>query len=43
LYLANPGNPDAGFRAVVLQPSGMVNVWTAPVGGPWTQVLRDIS
>jgi type IV fimbrial biogenesis protein FimT len=43
LYLANPGNVDAGFRAVVLQPSGMVNIWTAPVGGPWTQVLRDIS
>jgi type II secretory pathway pseudopilin PulG len=42
-YLANPGNSDAGFRAVVLQPSGMVNIWTAPVGGPWTQVLRDIS
>jgi type IV fimbrial biogenesis protein FimT len=43
LYLANPGNPDAGFRAVVVQPSGMVNIWTAPGGGPWTQVLRDIS
>lgn len=43
LYLANPGNSDAGFRAVVLQPSGMVNIWTAPAGGPWTQVLRDIS
>jgi type II secretory pathway pseudopilin PulG len=43
LYLANPGNADAGFRAVVLQPSGMVNIWMAPVGGPWTQALRDIS
>ena len=43
LYLANPGNADAGFRAVVVQPSGMVNIWTAPVGGPWTQTLRDIS
>jgi type II secretory pathway pseudopilin PulG len=43
LYLANPGNPDAGFRAVVLQPSGMVNIWTAPTGGSWTQMLRDIS
>jgi hypothetical protein len=27
----------------VVQPSGMVNIWTAPVGGPWTQTLRDIS
>ncbi|HZC64949.1 MAG TPA: GspH/FimT family pseudopilin [Candidatus Dormibacteraeota bacterium] len=43
LYLANPGNVDAGFRAVVLQPSGMVNIWTAPTGGSWTQMLRDIS
>lgn len=43
LYLTNPGNVDAGFRAVVLQPSGTVNIWTAPTGGPWTQLLRDIS
>jgi prepilin-type N-terminal cleavage/methylation domain-containing protein len=38
LYLGNTGNPDLGYRAVVLLPSGMVHVWTAPSGGTWSQV-----
>ena len=38
LYLGNAAGPDAGYRAIVLLPSGMVHVWTAPAGGVWQQV-----
>ncbi len=38
LYLGNTSNPDLGYRAVVLLPSGMVHVWTASSGGTWSQV-----
>jgi Tfp pilus assembly protein FimT len=39
LYLGNStATSDAGYRAVVLLPSGMVHVWTAPSGGVWQQV-----
>jgi type II secretory pathway pseudopilin PulG len=38
LYLGDTANPDLGYRAVVLLPSGMVHVWTAPSGGTWSQV-----
>lgn len=38
LYLGNGANTDAGYRAVVLLPSGMVHVWTASSGGTWQQV-----
>jgi hypothetical protein len=34
-YLGNTTIPDLGFRAVVVLPSGVVQVWTAPPGGPW--------
>jgi len=38
LYLGNTGNPDFGYRAVVLLPSGITQVWTAPGGGNWRRV-----
>jgi len=37
-YLGNAANPDFGYRAVVLLPSGVTQVWTAPAGGPWSRV-----
>jgi type IV fimbrial biogenesis protein FimT len=36
-YVGNANNPDSGYRAVVLLPSGSVQTWTAPPGGPWRQ------
>jgi type IV fimbrial biogenesis protein FimT len=38
LYLGSGSGADAGFRAVVLLPSGVVQIWTAPAGGVWQQV-----
>lgn len=38
LYVGNAAQPDLGFRAVVLLPSGAVHVWTAGNGGTWQQV-----
>jgi type IV fimbrial biogenesis protein FimT len=38
LYLGNAVGSDAGYRAIVLLPSGMVHVWTAPAGGVWQQI-----
>ena len=37
-YLGNTSIGDLGFRAIVLMPSGTVQVWRAGVGGPWTRV-----
>jgi type IV fimbrial biogenesis protein FimT len=37
-YLGNATDPDSGYRAVVLLPSGGTQIWTAPTGGPWRQV-----
>lgn len=37
-YLGNPAVPDYGYRAVVLLPSGMTQVWSAPAGGPWNRI-----
>lgn len=34
-YVGNVNDPDSGYRAVVLLPSGSTQVWTAPQGGPW--------
>lgn len=35
-YVGGAANPDEfGYRAVILLPSGAVQVWTAPAGGPW--------
>lgn len=37
-YVGNANDPDSGYRAVVLLPSGSTQVWTAPQGGPWRRV-----
>lgn len=37
-YLGNAIDPDSGYRAVVLLPSGGTQIWSAPSGGPWRQV-----
>jgi hypothetical protein len=36
--LGNTNISDLGFRAIVLLPSGTVQVWTAGVGGPWLRI-----
>ena len=37
-YVGNAVDTDPGYRAVVLLPSGSVQIWTSPNGGPWRQV-----
>jgi len=37
-YVGNFTDPDSGYRAVVLLPSGGTQIWTAPTGGPWRKV-----
>ena len=37
-YVGNSTDPDSGYRAVVLFPSGSTQIWTAPTGGPWRQI-----
>jgi prepilin-type N-terminal cleavage/methylation domain-containing protein len=37
-YLGSVTNPEYGYRAVILLPSGAVQIWTAPIGGPWQRV-----
>ncbi|SRR5258706_5459784 len=37
-YLGNPAIGDLGFRAIVLLPSGTVQVWGAGVGGTWQRI-----
>ena len=37
-YVGNATDPDSGYRAVVLLPSGGTQIWTASTSGPWRQV-----
>ena len=37
-YVGNATNPEYGYRAVILLPSGAVQIWTAPNGGTWQRV-----
>jgi type II secretory pathway pseudopilin PulG len=37
-YLGSSADPEFGYRAVVLVPSGNIQIWTAPAAGPWQQV-----
>jgi Tfp pilus assembly protein FimT len=37
-YIGSVTNPEFGYRAVILLPSGSTQIWTAPTGGPWQQV-----
>jgi prepilin-type N-terminal cleavage/methylation domain-containing protein len=38
LYIGNPNDPSAGYRAIVTMPSGAVQVWTASSAGNWQRV-----
>ncbi len=37
-YVGSDADPEFGYRAVVLLPSGSTQIWTAPNGGTWQQV-----
>jgi type II secretory pathway pseudopilin PulG len=37
-YLGSSTNPEFGYRAVILLPSGATQVWTAPSSGPWQRI-----
>jgi type II secretory pathway pseudopilin PulG len=37
-YVGSNTDPEFGYRAVVLLPSGTTQIWTAPNGGTWQQV-----
>ncbi len=37
-YIGNATDPEFGYRAVILLPSGSTQIWTAPQGGPWQQI-----
>lgn len=37
-YLASPVAPEAGYRAVLLMPSGSIQIWTGDVSGHWGQI-----
>ena len=38
LYIGYPNNPNWGYRAVVILPSGSVQVWSPNRSGSWSQV-----
>lgn len=38
LYLGSATNPEYGYRAVILLPSGATQVWSAPAGGIWVRI-----
>ena len=38
LYIGYPNNPTWGYRAVVILPSGSVQLWTPNANNSWTQV-----
>ncbi len=37
-YLGSAANPEFGYRAVILLPSGAIQIWTAPAGGTWQRI-----
>lgn len=37
-YVGSASNPEFGFRAVILLPSGSTQIWTVPNGGTWQQI-----
>jgi prepilin-type N-terminal cleavage/methylation domain-containing protein len=38
LYVGSATDPEFGYRAVILLPSGATQIWTAPTGGPWQRI-----
>jgi type IV fimbrial biogenesis protein FimT len=37
-YIGSATDPEFGYRAVVLIPSGSTQIWTVPSGGTWQQI-----
>lgn len=37
-YIGSMIDPDPGYRAVILLPSGSTQIWSAPGSGPWQKV-----
>jgi type II secretory pathway pseudopilin PulG len=37
-YVGSATNPEFGYRAVILLPSGSTQIWTAQSGGVWQQI-----
>ena len=37
-YLGSAASPEFGYRAVILLPSGAIQIWTAPAAGPWQRI-----
>jgi type II secretory pathway pseudopilin PulG len=37
-YVGSTIDPEFGFRAVILLPSGSTQIWTAPNGGSWQKI-----
>jgi type II secretory pathway pseudopilin PulG len=37
-YIGSLSDPEFGFRAVILLPSGSTQIWTATSGGTWQQI-----
>lgn len=37
-YIGSATNPEFGYRAVILLPSGATQIWTAPAGGTWQRL-----
>jgi prepilin-type N-terminal cleavage/methylation domain-containing protein len=38
IYVGNPNDPNAGYRAVITLPSGAVQVWTCSSAGNWQRI-----
>jgi hypothetical protein len=38
LFIGNPNDPTAGYRAIITLPSGAVQVWSASSAGGWQRV-----
>jgi type IV fimbrial biogenesis protein FimT len=37
-YVGSVANPEFGYRAVILLPSGATQIWSAPNGGTWQRI-----
>jgi type II secretory pathway pseudopilin PulG len=37
-YVGSATNPEFGYRALILLPTGSTQIWTAPNGGAWQQI-----
>jgi len=37
-YVGSASDPEFGYRAVILLPSGSTQIWTVPAGGIWQQI-----